>query len=126
MEEEIIQSYKVYIKKDDDENIIAVNSSAFLDDVTGWTEIDSGIGDKYHHAQSNYFDKEISDANGIYVYRYQDNDIVEKTSEQINEELGQLTQYVDNILTQNDIIEMLIEQEMRILQLEEAGERDAI
>ena len=126
MEEEIIQSYKVYIKRDDDENIIAVNSSAFLDDVTGWTEIDSGIGDKYHHAQSNYFDKEISDANGIYVYRYQDNDIVEKTSEQINEELGQLTQYVDNILTQNDIIEMLIEQEMRILQLEEAGERDAI
>ena len=61
--------YIVYVKLDDQNRITAVNSSAFLRDTDGWTEIDRGYGDKYHHAQGNYFDKPIMDERGIYRYR---------------------------------------------------------
>lgn len=61
--------YIVFVKLDDANRIIAVNSSAFLRDVTGWAEIDSGYGDKYHHAQGNYFDKPIMDERGIKRYK---------------------------------------------------------
>lgn len=64
-----MQQYDVYVKLDDQNLIISVNSSAFLPDVTGWTEIDSGYGDKYHHAQGNYFPKPIMDERGIYRYK---------------------------------------------------------
>lgn len=50
-----INPYIVYVKTDANGYIIAVNSSEFLTDITGWTEIDSGYGDKYHHAHGNYF-----------------------------------------------------------------------
>ena len=50
-----VQTYKVYVKKDAEGNIIDVNSSAFLTDLTGWELIDEGAGDKFLHAQHNYF-----------------------------------------------------------------------
>lgn len=59
----------VYVKTDDANRITAVNSSAFLRDVSGWIEIDRGYGDKYAHAHGNYFDKPIMDERGIYRYR---------------------------------------------------------
>ena len=64
-----MKPYIVYVKLDDANRITAVNSSAFLTNTDGWTEIDSGYGDKYHHAQGNYFEKPIMDERGIYRYR---------------------------------------------------------
>ena len=64
-----MQPYIVYVRTDDTERITAVNSSAFLPDTTGWVEIDSGYGDKYHHAQGNYFDKPLYDERCIYRYK---------------------------------------------------------
>lgn len=61
--------YIVYVKTDDANRITAVNSSAFLRNTDGWTEIDRGYGDKYHHAQGNYFNKPIMDERGIWRYR---------------------------------------------------------
>lgn len=62
--------YIVYVKPNSDGYITAVNSSAFLIDTTGWVEIDSGFGDKYHHAQRNYFPKPILTEDGAYCYAY--------------------------------------------------------
>lgn len=76
--------YIVYVKTDDANRITAVNSSAFLRDVTGWTEIDSGYGDRYHHAQGNYFDKPIMDERGIYRYKIEDSKPVERTAEEMD------------------------------------------
>lgn len=76
--------YIVYVKLDDTNRITAVNSSAFLRDVTGWTEIDSGYGDKYHHAQGNYFDKPIRDGRGICRYKLVDGKPVERTQEDMD------------------------------------------
>ena len=76
-------TYSVYVQTDSNDNIIAVNSSAFLPDVTDWTKIDEGVGDKYHHAQGNYFDKPIMTLKGIYRYRLVDGEPVEKTESEM-------------------------------------------
>ena len=63
-----MKPYIVYVKLNEDGEIIAVNSSAFLKDIKGWHKIDSGYGDRFHHAQGNYFNKPIMDKNGVYRY----------------------------------------------------------
>lgn len=64
-----IQPYIVYVKVDDQNRITAINSGAFISAPSDWIEIDSGFGDKYHHAQGNYFDKPIMDDRGIWRYK---------------------------------------------------------
>lgn len=62
--------YKIFIRVDDSDRIIDVNSSAFLSDTTGWVQIDEGTGDRYHHAQNNYLPKLQRDDRGIPRYAY--------------------------------------------------------
>ena len=76
--------YIVYIKQNDSGYITDVNSSTFLADTTGWTEIDSGYGDKYHHAQGNYFPQSIMDERGIYRYKLVDGKPVERTTSEMD------------------------------------------
>ena len=64
-----MKPYIVYVKTYSNGYITAVNSSAFLTDTTGWVEIDRGYGDKYHHAQGNYFPQPIMDMRGIKRYK---------------------------------------------------------
>ena len=85
--DEMITTYKVYVKTNENGIITAVNSSAFLSDTTGWTEIDEGIGDRYHHAQGNYLDKSIIDETGLHNYKLVDNKPVERTQEEKDIEL---------------------------------------
>ena len=61
--------YIVYVKTDPSGYITDVNSSAFLTETTGWVEIDRGKGDRFHHAQNNYFEKSIKTDGGAYRYR---------------------------------------------------------
>lgn len=82
--------YTVYIKINSNSEITEVNSSAFLTDTEGWVEIDSGIGDKYHHAQGNYLNKPLIDENGLYNYKLIDGNPVERTSEDKAPELAQI------------------------------------
>ena len=72
-----MDNYIVYAKLDNENRIIAINSSAFLFDATGWTQIDEGLGDKFHHAQGNYLEKGLVDEYGRYNYRYVDEQVVE-------------------------------------------------
>lgn len=75
--------YIVYVKPNSSGYITAVNSSEFLPDTTGWTEIDRGYGDKYHHAQGNYFPLPIITDGGAYRYKLVDGKPVECTAEEI-------------------------------------------
>ena len=78
--------YKVYTKVNENGYIAEINSSAFILDTTGWIEIDSGYGDKYHHAQGNYFDKPIMTFSGAYQYKLIDNEVVECSEDEIAEQ----------------------------------------
>ena len=79
-----MQPYIVYVRTDDAGSITAINSSAFLQDTTDWVQIDSGFGDKYHHAQGNYFDKPLCDERCICRYKMVDGKPVERTQEEMD------------------------------------------
>lgn len=70
MEEQFEQPIKVYVKVNQDNYIIEINSEIFIKDFTGWIEIDKGYGDKYAHAQSHYFAKPLINDDGKYNYKY--------------------------------------------------------
>lgn len=78
--------YIVYVKTNDNGYIVAVDSSAFLTDTTGWVEIDSGYGDKFHHAQNNYLSQKIRTNGGAYRYKLVDGKTVVCTAEEIAEQ----------------------------------------
>lgn len=65
--------YSVYVKINEDNRIVAVNSSAFLMDLTNWIKIDEGGSDKFHHAQNNYFDPPFIDENDSFCYVLKNN-----------------------------------------------------
>lgn len=79
--------YMVYAKTDENGIITAINSSAFLSDTTGWTEIDEGTGDRYHHAQNNYLSAGLTDENGIFNYKLTDGKPLLRTAEEKAPEL---------------------------------------
>ena len=106
--------YIVYVKTNASGYITTVNSSAFLPDTAGWTGIDSGYGDKYHHAQGNYFPQPIIDERGIYRYKLVDGKPVERTQEEMDadyvepEAKSTTEQRVDTLeATTDDIILMM-------------------
>ena len=74
-----MDEYIVFVKIDSAGRIIDINSDAFLSSLDGWMEIDSGAGDKYHHAQGNYLPKPIMDDYGVYRYKLVDGKPVERT-----------------------------------------------
>lgn len=78
--------YIVYVKINSVGYITAVNSSAFLTDTSGWTEIDRGSGDKYHHAQGNYFPLPLMTEDGAHLYKLVNGAPVECTPEEIQEQ----------------------------------------
>ena len=78
------EAYIVYAKTDAENRITCINSSEFISSTEGWTEIDSGYGDKYHHAQGNYFPLQIIDERGIYRYKLVDGKPVERTQEEMD------------------------------------------
>lgn len=78
-----METYIVYVKTNASSYITGVNSSDFLEDTAGWLKIDSGYGDKYHHAQNNYFPQPIRTMSGACRYKLMDGKPVECTAEEI-------------------------------------------
>ena len=69
---------KVYIKVNEQHEITEVGSSIFIKDTTGWIDIDQGSGDKYVHAQGNYFNKPVINEDGTYNYLYINGKVYER------------------------------------------------
>ena len=75
--------YAVLVRTDEQNRITEINSSAFVD-AEGWIEIDSGFGDRFHHAQGNYLPKPLMDERGVYRYKLEDGQAVERTQEEMD------------------------------------------
>lgn len=78
---------KVYARLDSNNCVIEIASSIQPIDFTAWIEIDEGTGDKYAHAQGNYFDvkngeKPLIDNQGRCNYKYIDSKVMELTDEE--------------------------------------------
>ena len=74
---------RVFMKTDSKNRITDINSEIFISDVSGWTEIDNGDGDKFAHAQGNYFPKPVMDENGVYRYKYENGAVCERSSDEM-------------------------------------------
>lgn len=81
MDEEL---YKVLVQVDDASRVTAINSDAFISDETGWTVVDVGTGDRYHHAQNNYLTYPLIDDRGVYRYKFVDGVVVQRTPNEMD------------------------------------------
>lgn len=76
------EKYTVYVRADETGRIVEVNSIAFMADTAGWTAIDEGYGDKYHHAQGNYFPLPLFGPDGCANYKIENSIVLERTEEE--------------------------------------------
>ena len=110
-----LEPYIVYVQTDEQGRITAVNNSAFVS--TDWgTEIDRGYGDKYHHAQGNYFSRPIYTEDGIPRYKLEEGEAVERTEEEIEADRAALP--APEPTAEEITLDMLAEHEARLCMLE--------
>ena len=65
------QGFEVWVRVNEKNEIIEVNSNIFIKDFTGWILIDKNVmGDKGAHAQSHYFNKPLINDDGKFNYKY--------------------------------------------------------
>lgn len=95
----------VYVKINENNYITSINSDEFLLDTTGWIEIDRGYGDKYCHAQGNYFENPLYTLNDAYNYKLIDGKPVKCSEEEILEQERLIQNLIDSIPSQSDLIE---------------------
>lgn len=87
--EEILQEIeepksRVFILIDDNNRVTRIEGEYTLpQDLTDWIQIDEGYGDKYNLAQTHYLDKPLMTEDGIYQYKYENGEVVERTAEEI-------------------------------------------
>lgn len=87
--EEILQEIeqpksRVFILTDDNNRITRIEGEYTLpQDLTDWIQIDEGYGDKYNLAQTHYLEKPITTEDGIYQYKYENEEVTERTEEEI-------------------------------------------
>ena len=104
-----MESYRVFANIDDSGVIVDINSSAFLSDITGWVQIDEGMGDRFHHAQGNYFPKPKYDERGIPRYAYVPNGSPkwrERTPEEMDADYvpPEPVKTVDELAAENELL----------------------
>ena len=107
---------KVYVKTDADDRIIAVDAARNIADLTDWTEIDEGEGDRYNHAQGNYFSLPISDEDGVYRYKLAGGEAVERAAEEMDADRAAIEPEPDS--TEDIMLDMLADHEYRLGMIE--------
>ena len=75
---------KVYIQTDTEGRILRCEGGYTTpSNLTGWTEIDEGTGDKYNLCQSHYFEGGLYTMDYIPLYRWDGTQAVERTEEEL-------------------------------------------
>ncbi len=118
-----MQPYIVYVKTDEQNRITAVHSSAFLADTAGWTAVDSGYGDRFHHAQGNYFDKPLYDERGVCRYKLEGGHLQERTQTEMDADVQAFPQEDSNEVL---LLELAADHEYRICLLEMGIEENEV
>lgn len=83
-----MEEYVVFVQINEGGCVVAVSSSAFLTTTQGWVEVERGVGDRFHHAQGNYFPKSLYTDEGVPRYKLLEGVIVERTLEELEADLA--------------------------------------
>ena len=81
-----IQKSKVYVLLDERNRVLRCEGGytmSNIDDVSKWTYIDEGVGDKYNLCQSHYLDGGLYTMQGIPRYKYEDGACVLRSEAEI-------------------------------------------
>lgn len=81
---------RVYVLCDSKSRVLRLEGEYSLPaDLTGWTKIDEGYGDRFSLAQSHYLDKPLYDG-AVPRYKLVDGKVVERTAEEIETDKAKL------------------------------------
>lgn len=81
---------RVYVQTDSDSRVLRLEGEYSLPaDLTGWTKIDEGYGDRFSLAQSHYLDKPLYDG-AVLRYKLVDGKVVERAAEEIEADKAKL------------------------------------
>lgn len=77
--------YNVYIRTDAQNRIFAIGSSAFITDPleNGWIYVTSGTTYEHHHPECGFLSGPLTTIDGIYRYKWDGENIIERTPEEI-------------------------------------------
>lgn len=81
---------KVYALLDEQNRVLRIEggySISNIDDISKWTFIDEGNGDRFNLCQANYLEKPVITDCGVPVYEYKNGKIVERPTEEIEAEV---------------------------------------
>ena len=82
---------RVYIKVDKQGRIVRCEGGYTTpSDLTDWTEIDEGTGDKYNLCQSHYFAGGLYTMDGIPRYKYENNTVVLRTEAELSTDMANI------------------------------------
>ena len=85
-----IPKSRVYVLTDSESRILRLEGEYSLPtDLTGWTKIDEGYGDRFSLAQSHYLNKPLYDG-AVPRYKLIDGKVVERTAEEIEADKAKL------------------------------------
>lgn len=88
-----IQKSKVYVLLDDRSRVLRCEGGytmSNIDDVSQWTYIDEGAGDRYNLCQSHYLDGGLYTMQGIPRYKYEGGACVLRSEAEIAEDVANL------------------------------------
>lgn len=76
--------FKVYIQTDEQGCILRCEGGYTTPaDLTDWTEIDEGRGDRYNLCQSHYFEGGLYTSDGIPLYKWDGTQAIRRTQEEL-------------------------------------------
>jgi hypothetical protein len=81
-----IQKSKVYVLLDERNRVLRCEGGytvSNIDDVSKWTYIDEGTGDRYNLCQSHYLDGGLYTHDGIPRYKYEDGVCVLRSEDEV-------------------------------------------
>ena len=108
---------KVYIKTDTEGRVLRCEGGYTTpSDLTDWTEIDEGIGDRYNLCQSHYFDGGLYTMDGIPRYRWDSSAVVLRSDEEL--EADRAARPAPPPTTEEVLLELAADHEARLCEIE--------
>ena len=110
-----IQKSKVYVLLDERNCVLRCDGGytmSNIDDVSKWTFVDEGTGDKYNLCQSHYLDGGLYTMQGIPRYKYEDGACVLRSEAEIAADRDALPKPQPSQLTEEEYREIVREAEV--------------
>jgi hypothetical protein len=119
-----IQKSKVYVLLDERSRVLRCEGGytmSNIDDVSQWTYIDEGTGDRFNLCQSHYLDGGLYTMQGVPRYKYEGGACVLRSEAEIKEDVANLPKPEPSQLEQTQAEAVQYRAALKILGIETEG-----